>query len=65
MNRITVLSTRFSSFNFGNTDNVLGTSTHFNSKIRSGLFYSKATTIKENGSGSVIACWRWTERVNQ
>ena len=53
MNRIAVLSTRLSSFNFGNTDNVLGSSTHFNSKIRSRLFYSKATTIKENGSGPV------------
>ena len=53
MNRIAVLSTRLSSFNFGNTDNVLGSATHFNYKIHSGLFYSKATTIKANGSGSV------------
>ena len=60
MNRIAVLSTRLSSFNFGNTDTVLDSSTQFNSRIRSGLFYSKATTIKENGCRSsdfkFIAC---------
>ena len=53
MNRIALLSTRLSSFNFGNTDTGLGNSTHFNSKIRSRLFYSKATTINENGTGPV------------